>query len=225
MAIYAPMVRRVAQNYRRYNQIPIDLEELVSWGQFGLLAALNVWDPDRGVRFESLAAIHIRGRIIDELRTQDWAPRNVRRRQREHDRAVDDLARALGRRPTETEIAELLDVTEDDVRKRNLDTEFAKQRSLQEAMDPMAGAYHEPEDSFISTSDELEAHVLLMTATDYAMAALSTHEQLVIVLVYWEGLPLEEVSRVTGYPAHKVSSLHSEGVLKVRSRLAELLVA
>jgi RNA polymerase sigma factor for flagellar operon FliA len=225
MRQYFPMVRRVSANFRRrIGVVTIDLDDMISWGTFGLLHTLDIWDPDRGVRFETLAAIHIRGRIMDEMRTQDWAPRNVRRRQREADRAYEDLAAGLGRSPTSTEVAELLRTTEDDLRQRGIETEAAKIRSLQEATDPMAGAYYEAEDHFVG-GDELEDHILLLSATDHAMGALSVHERLVIVLCYFEGMSLEEVARVTGFPDHRVSVLHADGVLKVRSALAELLVS
>jgi RNA polymerase sigma factor for flagellar operon FliA len=160
---------------------------------------------------------------MDEMRTQDWAPRNVRKRQRELDSAIEGLTDDLGRPPTNDEVALMLKTTVEDVRQRVVETETAKLRSLDEARDPLAGSYYEPEDSFVHDGDELETHILMVAATEHAMGGLAVYERLIIVLCYFEGMSLEQVSAVTGIPAHRVSVLHADAVLKVRSRLAEML--
>src|SRR5262245_65121204 len=102
---YSPLVKYVAGRLGSGLPAHIDDGDLVSYGLLGLISAIDRFDPDRDIKFETYAIARIRGAIIDELRTLDWVPRSVRARARQTDRAIGELGAKLGRAPTDTEIA------------------------------------------------------------------------------------------------------------------------
>ena len=109
---YAPLVKYVAGRLGSGLPAHVDENDLVSYGLLGLIGAIERYDPDRDIKFETYAISRIKGSIIDELRAMDWVPRSVRSRARDIERAIGELERKLMRAPTDEEIAEKLGVTE-----------------------------------------------------------------------------------------------------------------
>jgi RNA polymerase sigma factor FliA len=222
---YAPLVKYVAG--RLGSGLPAHVEEadLVSYGLLGLIGAIERFDPERDIKFETFAMSRIRGAIIDELRALDWVPRSVRSRAREIERAIAELESKLGRAPTDEEIAakigisgEELDESLTDISRSSIAaldelwsvSDAGDQVSLIDTIEDPTGA--RPAEAL----DETETKELLADA----ISRLPEREKLVITLYYYEELTLREIGDVLGVTESRVSQLHTKAVLRLKSRLS-----
>jgi RNA polymerase sigma factor for flagellar operon FliA len=223
---YAPLVKYVAG--RLGSGLPAHVEEgdLVSYGLLGLIGAIERYDPDRDVKFETYAISRIKGSIIDELRAMDWVPRSVRARARDIERAIAELEARLGRQPSDEELAQKLGLTDDE-----LDgslTEIA--RSSIAALDEFWTVSGTGGDqvALIDTIEDTQgpepqtalAQTELREALSEAIARLPEREKLVVTLYYYEELTLREIGEVLGVTESRVSQLHTKAVLRLKARLA-----
>ncbi len=218
---YAPLVKFVAGRMRAALPPHVDEADLISYGLVGLIGAVERFDPDRQVRFETFAASRIRGAILDELRAQDWVPRSVRSMAREIERRSSELEHRLRRAPRDDELADALGIEVDDLH------EALRQISTSSivALDETWGADSERESaSLIDTiGDERApdpAAVLDAHETDDALsesiARLSDREKTVTALYYYEGLTLREIGEVLDVTTSRVSQIHTRAVLRLR---------
>lgn len=222
---HIPLVRYVVARMRTGLPSHVDHEDLVSYGTFGLIDAVERYDPDRGVRFETYATTRIRGSILDELRAMDWAPRSVRSAHRDVRRAVDELAGALGRQPTHAEVAQHLGVDEAQVHEALTRAEHANVDDLTLVSREDSAFEQHPVDH---TESDPALHVELTRARlalAEAMSGLAPAHQAVLQLYYRHGpdgerLKLREVGSVLGIGAGKATRLYTEACLVLRERLA-----
>lgn len=224
---YAPLVTAVAGRVGMRLPAMVEQADLVSYGMFGLIDAIEKYEPGRSVKFETYASARIRGAIIDELRAMDWIPRSVRTKARAVDRAYAELESSLHRVPTESEVAARLQI---DVRElRALFTQLSTVNVA--ALDELLGAGEDrgdrlslldtlgddrtpdPENSF----EAQETKFLLARAIDQ----LGEREKLVLVLYYYEGMTLAEIGRVLGVTESRISQMHTAAMLRLRARLTE----
>jgi RNA polymerase sigma factor for flagellar operon FliA len=224
---YAPLVTSVAGRVGMRLPAMVEQADLVSYGMFGLIDAIEKYEPGRSVKFETYASSRIRGAIIDELRAMDWIPRSVRTKARAVDRAYAELESELHRVPTESEVAARLQI---DVRElRALFTQLSTVNVA--ALDELLGAgddrgdrlslldtlgddrHPDPETSF----EAQETKFLLARAIDQ----LGEREKLVLVLYYYEGMTLAEIGRVLGVTESRISQMHTAAMLRLRARLTE----
>ncbi len=224
---YAPLVTAVAGRVGMRLPAMVEQADLVSYGMFGLIDAIEKYEPGRSVKFETYASARIRGAIIDELRAMDWIPRSVRTKARAVDRAYAELESALHRVPTESEVAARLQM---DIRElRALFTQLSTVNVA--ALDELLGAGEDrgdrlslldtlgddrtpdPENSF----EAQETKFLLARAIDQ----LGEREKLVLVLYYYEGMTLAEIGRVLGVTESRISQMHTAAMLRLRARLTE----
>ena len=133
---YAPLVKFVAGRLGSNLPSHVDEQDLVSYGLLGLIGAIERFDPDREIKFETYAIARIKGAIIDELRSLDWVPRSVRARAREIERAIVDLERVLMRAPTDAEIAGKIGISEDELEKSLSDISRSSMAALDELWTP-----------------------------------------------------------------------------------------
>jgi RNA polymerase sigma factor FliA len=222
---YAPLVKFVAG--RLGSGLPAHVEEndLVSYGLLGLINAIERYDPDRDVKFETYAIARIKGSIIDELRSMDWVPRSVRSRARDIERAIGELESRLGRAPTDEEIAERLGLTQDE-----LDEAMAEiSRTSIAALDELWTVSSSGDQvALIDTIEDTQgpepqsalAQTELKEALGEAIARLPEREKLVITLYYYEELTLREIGEVLGVTESRVSQLHTKAILRLKARLA-----
>lgn len=212
---YAPLVRAVAGRVAAGLPTHVDHADLVQSGMFGLIDAVERFDPARSPRFETFATQRIRGAILDELRAQDWMPRTVRGRVRELERTRERLERSLQRAATDRELADELGVAVHDVRalarQAMVSVEELDEGSLMalftdSAPDPMAVVQAR------ETMRQLGA----------AVAALGERDRAVIKLYYLENRTLAEIGRLLGVTESRVCQLHSRLVGRLRGRLDEL---
>jgi RNA polymerase sigma factor for flagellar operon FliA len=223
---YAPLVSAVAGRVGLRLPSTVEHADLVSCGMFGLIDAIEKYEPGRSVRFESYASSRIRGAIIDELRAMDWVPRSVRTKARAIDRAYGELEATLHRTPTEGEIADTLDVSTDELR-----ATFSQLSTVNlVALDEMLGGADRP--GGVSLGDTLgddrvedPAGSVESQETTFLLARaieqLSERERLVVVLYYYEGMTLAQIGRALGVTESRISQMHTAAMLRLRTRLVD----
>ena len=221
---YAPLVKYVAG--RLGSGLPAHVEEgdLVSYGLLGLIGAIERYDPDRDVKFETYAIARIKGSIIDELRALDWVPRSVRARARDIERAVAELESKLGRAPSDDEIATKLGLTEDELEDSLTEISRSSIAALDELWTVSAGG---DQIALIDTIEDTQgpqpqtalAQTELREAMADAIARLPEREKLVVTLYYYEELTLREIGEVLGVTESRVSQLHTKAILRLKARL------
>ncbi len=222
---YSPLVKYVAG--RLSVGLPSHVEEgdLVSYGLLGLINAIERFEIDREIKFETYAISRIKGAIIDELRSMDWVPRSVRSRAREIERSIAELENKHKRAPTDEEICEHIGITEDEFH-ANL---AAIHRSSVAALDELWTIASSGGDTvaLIDTIEDPQAedpsHAFQSVETREALAEairrLPERERLVIALYYYEELTLREIGEILGVTESRVSQLHTKAVLRLKVRL------
>jgi len=219
---YAPMVNFVAGRVAVGLPPTIEQADLVSYGIFGLIDAIEKFDPGRNVKFETYAMTRVRGAIIDELRAVDWVPRTVRAKARALEKAFSTLEASLGRAPTDAELAEQLGVGEDELQAMLAQVSFVGIVPLDEVLggdrddgttlgDTIADQGAGPVGAF----EVEETRVLLASS----IGRLGDREKTVLGLYYYENLTLAEIGQVLGVTESRVCQIHSRAVLQLRSRL------
>jgi RNA polymerase sigma factor for flagellar operon FliA len=222
---YAPLVKYVAG--RLGSGLPAHVEEadLVSYGLLGLIGAIDRYEPDRDIKFETYAMSRIRGAILDELRSLDWVPRSVRSRAREIERAITALEAKLARAPTDEEIAGKLGITTDELEESLADIGRSSIGALDELWtisgdgDQVSLLDTLEDPGSIRPAEALDETELRETLAD-AIARLPEREKVVITLYYYEELTLREIGEVLGVTESRISQLHTKAVLRLKSRLS-----
>jgi RNA polymerase sigma factor for flagellar operon FliA len=227
---YAPLVKYVAGRLGSGLPAHVDADDLVSYGLLGLMGAIERYDPDRDVKFETYAITRIKGSIIDELRSMDWVPRSVRARAREIERAIADLERRLHRAPTDAEIAEKVGISQDELEDSLTDISRSSIAALDELWTVNTGGTSGSGDqvALIDTIEDADApdpqgalsEVEMKEAVGDAIARLPEREKLVVTLYYYEELTLREIGEVLGVTESRVSQLHTKAILRLKGRLA-----
>jgi len=221
---YSPLVKFIAGRVGAGLPASVDPGDLVSWGVFGLIEALERFDPAQGAKFETFATPRIRGAIYDGLRQLDWVPRSVRTKARDVQRAISDFEGGNGRSPTDDELAGQLGIAREQLDRWLSSIAGATVGPLERALD--AGA--EP----VALSGDVPAlpsavveHQELRDLMRSEISKLPDREKLVLSLYYDEGLTLAQIARVLGVSESRVPQLHSKSVLHLRSRLTAAGVA
>jgi len=222
---YAPLVKYVAGRLGSGLPAHVDEGDLVSYGLLGLIGAIERYDPDRDIKFETYAISRIKGAIIDELRALDWVPRSVRSRAREIERAIAELEAKLGTAPTDEQIAEKIGVTVKELEDSLTDISRSSIAALDELWSVSGdGDQVSLMDTIEDTSGPRPAEVLDETETwealAEAIARLPEREKLVVTLYYYEELTLREIGEVLGVTESRVSQLHTKAILRLKARLA-----
>jgi RNA polymerase sigma factor FliA len=221
---YAPLVKYVAGRVGTGLPAHIDIADLVQSGVFGLWDAIDRFEPERGLKFETYAMQRIRGAILDELRAQDWVPRSVRSRAREVERALERLESRLQRSATDVEVAEELGITVADLRELYAQLQLTSVVALDELIAVGCGgtslAETLPDDTVVEPGaffDSIESRRLLAEA----VSQLTDRDRVVVSLYYFENLTLAEIGRVLGVTESRVCQLHTRAVLRLRSKMLE----
>jgi RNA polymerase sigma factor FliA len=224
---YSPLVKYVSG--RMASGLPAHVEEsdLISYGLGGLINAIERFELEREIKFETYAITRIKGAIIDELRSLDWVPRSVRSRAREIEKANAKLEHQLQRAPTDEEMAAELDMGVGDFQDALLQISNSTVAALDELWTVSDASGDQV--SLLDTLQDPGAPdpALVMDQTDLrdrvadAIARLPEREKVVIALYYYEGLTLREIGEVLGVTESRVSQLHTKAVLRLRSRLVD----
>jgi RNA polymerase sigma factor FliA len=222
---YAPLVKYVAG--RMSSGLPSHVEEadLISYGLLGLISAIERFEPEREIKFETFAITRIKGSIIDELRSLDWVPRSVRTKAREIERTNAKLEHQLHRAPTDQEMAEALAITVEEFQESLVRISNSSVVALDELWTVSDSSGDQV--SLLDTIQDPQAPdpAMEMDTTEMkdrladAIARLPEREKLVVALYYYENLTLREIGEVLGVTESRVSQLHTKAVLRLKSRL------
>mgnify|MGYP000939494665 CR=1 FL=1 len=206
----------------------VDYEDLVSYGIFGLLDAIEKYDTSRGVKFESYAATRIRGAILDGLRAVDWVPRSVRLKARQLAQAMTRLEEKLGRPATDEELQKAMGISAAEYSKLLQEVAATTLLSLDEPWSEGGpdGEKLRLTDMVADTSHEdpstLVARDALLEVLAEAIDALPERERLVITLYYYEELTLKEIGKVLDVSESRISQLHTKALSRLRGKLSRL---
>jgi RNA polymerase sigma factor FliA len=223
---YVPLVKHVV--YKKLRELPVSCEadELISCGIEGLIAALDQYDPDKGAGLEPYLWTRIHGAVLDELRRRDWAPRSLRRLERDIRRARDHFTGAHGRPPTHQELADLVSLAPAELRDRLREIENSDLTSLSSLVVGEGETAVELVDT-LETEDETTDPEQMAEKSHAksrfrrAFAELSEREREVAVLLYVKNLTLREIGEVLGVSESRVSQIHGQLKRRVRDRLAD----
>ena len=221
---YAPLVKYVAGRVGTGLPAHVDIADLVQSGVFGLWDAIDRFEPERGLKFETYAMQRIRGAILDELRAQDWVPRSVRSRAREVERALERLETRLQRSASDAEVAAELGITVAELREVYAQLQLTSVIALDELIAVGRGgtsiAETLPDDAADEPGallDSVESRRLLVEA----VSQLTDRDRVVVSLYYFENLTLAEIGRVLGVTESRVCQLHTRAVLRLRSKMLD----
>ena len=221
---YAPLVKFVAGRVGAGLPASVDPGDLVSSGVLGLIDAIERFDPQRGVKFETFATPRIRGAIYDGLRELDWVPRSVRSRAREVERAINEFETLQGHAPNDEELAAHLHLDRDELNRWlssiATTTVGPLERALDRGAEPRALSGEVPAVPSAVVEDR-EVREVMRDAID----KLPHREKLVLSLYYDEGLTLAQISRVLGVSESRVPQIHTKSVLYLRARMTAAGVA
>lgn len=225
---YSPLVKYVAGRVGVGLPPNIEQADLVSYGIFGLIDAIEKFDIERAIKFETYAISRIRGAIIDELRAIDWIPRSVRYKAREVERAYAALEGELHRTPTEAEVAERLGIALEDLHAIFSQVSYVNVVALDELL--TVGGEKGDKLSLVDTLEDTKAEdpvtAFETEETKFilsrAINQLPEREKIVVTLYYYEGLTLAEIGRVLGVTESRICQMHTKAVLQLRAKLAEV---
>lgn len=217
---YAPIVKFVAGRLSMHIGQHVEYEDLVSYGIFGLIDAIDKFDYEKGVKFETYASLRIRGAIIDNIRKMDWVPRSLRQKNKQLEQIFSSLEFELGREPSDEDVAAKMNVSiveaQELMKKSTVSSLISLDDYLEQNHEPdFVSNYNieTPEGSF----EKKEAKKILMDA----IAKLSEKEKKVITLYYFEELTLKEISTIMGVSESRISQIHSKAVFKLQTRLGK----
>jgi RNA polymerase sigma factor for flagellar operon FliA len=220
---YSPLVKYVAGRVGSGLPPHVDIADLVQAGIFGLVDAIERFEPDRGLKFETYAIQRIRGAILDDLRAQDWVPRSVRSRAREVERAMEQLEAKLHRSASDAEVAAELGITVGDLRDLYGQLQLTSVVALDELVAAGRGSSlaetlpdQHAEDPVLAMEDRENRRLLAE-----AIAQLGERDRTVVTLYYFENLTLAEIGKVLGVTESRVCQLHTRAVLRLRGKFAE----
>jgi RNA polymerase sigma factor FliA len=223
---YAPLVKYVASRVATGLPASVDHADLVSYGMFGLIDALEKFEPARGNKFETYAIPRIKGAIIDELRAMDWVPRSVRFKAREIEKAYQDLETMLKRAPTEKEVSERLGVSLPELHDVISQISFVSVLALDEMLS--VGSDRGEQVSLLDTLADRQGDPTLGLEGQEtrgllaaAINSLSEREKIVVTLYYFEGLTLNEIGEILGVTESRVCQIHTKAVGQLRLQLVE----
>jgi len=222
---YSPLVKYVAGRVGVGLPPNIEQADLVSYGIFGLIDAIEKFDISRAIKFETYAISRIKGAIIDELRAIDWIPRSVRYKAREVEKAYAALESRLHRTPTEPEVAEELGIGLEELHQIFSQVSFVNVIALDELLN--VGGERGDKLSLVDTLEDTKAEDPVMAfeteETKYLLArainTLPEREKIVVTLYYYEGLTLAEIGQVLGVTESRICQMHTKAVLQLRAKL------
>jgi RNA polymerase sigma factor for flagellar operon FliA len=220
----AYLIKYVAGRLNIYFTASLEYDDLVSFGVFGLIDAIDKFDIGKGVKFETYASLRIRGAIIDNIREQDWVPRSLRQKGKDLERAYSELEIELGRPPSDEEAAAKMGLSMKEFSKLVDDASIATLVSLDETSEQNGepGEGIEIEDGSDSPEKQAEASELREILAR-EIDKLSDKEKTVISFYYYDELTLKEISEIMKVSESRISQLHTKAVAKLRGKLAKQL--
>lgn len=221
---YAPLVKLVAGRLSMYLGYNVEYDDLVGYGVFGLIDAIDKFDPNKEVKFETYASLRIRGAILDQIRKMDWIPRTVRQRQKKITEAIKEIEATTGRTATDEEVAKAIGISAEEYDEWQSQMKVTNVVSLDEFVEQgsdisdnrgLSSKQATPEEAI--EQDELKQKLA------EALKELTEKEQKVVLLYYYEDLTLKEISNIMEVSESRVSQLHTKALAKMRVKLGKYM--
>lgn len=217
---YAPLVKRIA--YHLMTRLPptVQVDDLIQSGMIGLLEAARNYDASQGASFETYAGIRIRGAMLDEIRKGDWAPRSLHRKVRAITKAVADIEAEFGRDARDAEVAERVGMSLDDYYQTLQDATGYRVFSFEDLPAGEEGMTESLTQKIPEPLDNVQNDMFKEALAD-AISGLPERERLVMSLYYKEELNLRETGEVLGVSESRVCQIHSQALIRLKSRMVE----
>lgn len=222
---YAPLVKVVAGRLSMYLGYTVEYDDLVGYGVFGLIDAIDKYDLCKEVKFETYASLRIRGAILDQIRKMDWIPRTIRQKQKKIDSAMREIESREGRPATDGEIAAALGITDDEYLDWQGQMKVTGVVSLNEFMEqgseiPIeteihSGQFDSPEE--VIEKDEIKRKLM------ESLEILTEKEKKVILFYYYEELTLKEISSILEVSESRISQLHTRALQKMKTKMGKYM--
>ena len=221
---YAPLVKLVAGRLSMYLGYNVEYDDLVSYGIFGLIDAIDKFDSMKEVKFETYASLRIRGSILDQIRKMDWIPRTIRQKQKKIDAAMKEIETVTGRTATDEEIAQKLEISTEDFADWQSQMKITGVVSLNEFMESGSEipAEQHRQNRFEEPEEVIEKGEL-REVLGQALELLTEKEKKVILLYYYEDLTLKEISNVLEVSESRVSQLHTRALQKMKAKMGSYM--
>lgn len=221
---YAPLVKIVAGRLSMYLGYNVEYDDLVSYGIFGLIDAIDKFDVTKDVKFETYASLRIRGSILDQIRKMDWIPRTVRQKQRKIDEAIRMIESQTGRNATDEEIATELGLTGEELLNWQSQLKVTNLISLndyvEQGSEPIMDATH---NSHFAQPEQVLEEEELKKVLQESLDLLTEKEKKVILLYYYEEMTLKEISNVLAVSESRISQLHTKALGKMKKNMGVYL--
>ena len=222
---YAPLVKVVAGRLSMYLGYNVEYEDLVSYGIFGLIDAIDKFDCLKDVKFETYASLRIRGAILDQIRKMDWIPRTIRQKQKKIEAVIKEIEQSEGRAPTDEEVARGLGISDEEYLDWQSQMKITGLVSLDEYMQLLLllvpcylFSYY-----FFEAPEERVEREELTKVLGEALLLLTEKEQKVITLYYYEDLTLKEISNILEVSESRVSQLHTRALKKMKGKMGNYM--
>lgn len=221
---YAQLVKLVAGRMSMYLGYNVEYDDLVGYGVFGLIDAIDKFDYGKNVKFETYASLRIRGAILDQIRKMDWIPRSLRQKQKKIDAAISKIEADSGRTATDEEIAAELEISVDEFNTWQGQAKVTNLISLDEYTEEGSEANMEAVGNarFEHPEEAVEKEELKKMIVE-AINLLTEKERSVVVLYYYEELTLKEISLVLEVSESRVSQLHTKALNKMKAKLGDYM--
>ena len=221
---YAPLVKVVAGRLSMYLGYNVEHDDLVGYGIFGLIDAIDKFDYLKEVKFETYASLRIRGAILDQIRKMDWIPRTIRQKQKKIDAVIKTIEAQKGRNATDEEIAEGLGISEEEYTDWQSQMKITNIVSLNEYLEQGSEVSVEYNHTAkFDTPEEVLEKDELKKMLGEALELLTEKERKVIVLYYYEELTLKEISNILEVSESRISQLHTKGLQKMKQKMGKYI--
>lgn len=221
---YAQLVKVVAGRLSMYLGYNVEYDDLVSYGIFGLIDAIDKFDAAKAVKFETYASLRIRGAILDQIRKMDWIPRTVRQRQKKITAVIKEIELSTGKNATDEEIAKALGISDGEYDEWQSQMKVTNLVSLDEFVEQGSDiADNRGISSGIERPEEVIEKEELKKVLAEALNQLTEKERKVIVLYYYEDLTLKEISNILEVSESRISQLHTKGLQKMKTKMGKYM--
>lgn len=221
---YASLVKLVAGRLSMYLGYNVEYDDLVGYGVFGLIDAIDKFDALKEVKFETYASLRIRGAILDQIRKMDWIPRTIRQKQKKIDLAIKEVEAREGRAASDLEVAKSLGISSDEYLEWQGQMKVTNVVSLNEFMEQGSDVPHDKihSEQFDSPEEVIEKSELKKILME-ALELLTEKEKKVILLYYYEELTLKEISAILEVSESRISQLHTRALQKMKTKLGKYM--
>lgn len=219
---YAPLVKVVAGHLHMYLGHNVEYDDLVGYGIFGLIDAVDKYNSEKEVKFETYASLRIRGAILDHIRKMDWIPRTLRQKQKKLDAVIKEIESENGKSATDEQIAAKLEISVEELQEWYSKMKSATLVSLNEYIDQGSEIKMDASrNSHFETPEKVVESKELKDILAQSLETLTEKEKKVILFYYYEELTLKEISQILEVSESRISQLHTRALQKLKERLGD----